>query len=991
MADDFARQLLDALYNPETQPPQQPSQRPSIQLNRERLFGGGVKGAALRALLGADPAEDSTGTEMDVYRNVQAMSMAPTPLALAAAPAALARGAKGARAAKTTARGAQEAEELKVPYNIPRAPAKTREEIRPIAQRMAEQLTGEFVRPKQEKSVNPAGKSLRQFLQEKEFEKDYITRKTKDVPEPQFADIEKQEGMVKLGISGDTTMADTELLRAGPYSLDIPVPLHGGPRFPLGGEGAWASNNPQAANVQKRVGEISEYFGGAPVLGQYVAMGPAGSNFAQHLADANLRAIDLSRMNKRQIEEFNNRIRKGNKESGPRPSFPGIQDKDEAYLWFAFDPKLRIHFNELMQKTSVTGPLNLPDGRVILDAVTEPQLRNKEIMTSGLSQFHLDPSIRPEDIPLSMHPTYTHLIPMKKDAPVTQTRYPIPAELEFPDVTKFIRENYRPAEFTGTFQKASPRQLIDPQAIAEIKMFEELMKEYTGKKEGGSVRISDNLDTMQLELAKGGGVGEKRDLASKIAGGGIRGVITRGLLGMDPPEDMTPREREIYENMSRLSAPAQGLGVGKAIFIGANAKTWNKAAAARAVELEKAGVTPEQIWRETGTFRGADGKLRQEISDVGAVHRNPKELQELGKAKKEEAKELQSRIAGIPGQKDLFPKALTEAKRPVREQIKQLKEEADQLMRPSDTRGQSARFALEHPELYKAYPELGDIPVYQGVYGSGRELGSLRGVAGDLEMSVTQSGLRQGPRSTMLHEMQHAVQSLEGMSPGGSSTMAFQDPKAFEILKQLREEVRKPPSFEEFQRLNKYPESEAQNAYAQFLKEREANPILHPSIERSLQERAAMEYYKRLAGEAEARATQYREGMGPTQRRQEFPYSSYDVLPDDLIVKPSRGGIPGAAESASQIPADIAAKMAAQRAELMLRSRAMQELKDQFENLPQPPKGFLSPESILQRMDEIRRREATPSGEQIPLLKKGGKVKFTDNLDTMRLAVQKRK
>lgn len=496
-----------------------------------------------------------------------------------------------------------------------------------------------------------------------------------------------------------------------------------------------------------------------------------------------------------------------------------------------------------------------------------------------------------------------------------------------------------------------------------------------GMKRGGSVHISDNPDTMQLELAKGGGVGEKRDLASKIAGGGIRGIITRGLLGMDPPEDMTPREREIYENTARASAPAQGLGVGKAIFIGATAKTWNKAAAARAVELEKAGVSPEQIWRETGTFRGADGKLRQEISDVGAFHRNPKELQELGKAKKEEARELQLRLVGTPGQKDLFPKALTEAKRPVREQVKQLKEEADQLMRPSDTRGQSARFALEHPELYKAYPELGDIPVYQGVYGSGRELGSLRGVAGDLEMSVTQSGLRKGPRSTMLHEMQHAVQSLEGMSPGGSSTMAFQDPKAFEILKQLREEVRKPPSFEEFQRLNKYPESEAQNAYAQFLKEREANPILHPAIERSLQERAANEYYKRLAGEVEARATQYREGMGPTQRRQEFPYSSYDVLPDDLIVKPPRSGLPITAEAVKPT-AEQAAIMAAQRAEMALRSRAMQELKDQFENLPQPPKGFLSSESILQRMDEIRRREATPSGEQIPLLKKGGGVEM---------------
>jgi len=53
----------------------------------------------------------------------------------------------------------------------------------------------------------------------------------------------------------------------------------------------------------------------------------------------------------------------------------------------------------------------------------------------------------------------------------------------------------------------------------------------------------------------------------------------------------------------------------KQIFIGENAQTWNKAAADQAVQMEKAGATPEDIWAATGTFRGAEGKLRQEISD----------------------------------------------------------------------------------------------------------------------------------------------------------------------------------------------------------------------------------------------------------------------------------------------------------------------------------------------------------------------------------------
>jgi hypothetical protein len=59
-----------------------------------------------------------------------------------------------------------------------------------------------------------------------------------------------------------------------------------------------------------------------------------------------------------------------------------------------------------------------------------------------------------------------------------------------------------------------------------------------------------------------------------------------------------------------------------------------------------------------------------------------------------------------------------------------------------------------------------------------------------------------------------------------------------------------------------------------------------PSIERIVQDEAAREYYNRLAGEAEARATEARIGMSAAQRQQEYPYSSYDVLEEDLITKP---------------------------------------------------------------------------------------------------------
>jgi hypothetical protein len=321
------------------------------------------------------------------------------------------------------------------------------------------------------------------------------------------------------------------------------------------------------------------------------------------------------------------------------------------------------------------------------------------------------------------------------------------------------------------------------------------------------------------------------------------------------------------------------------MFIGPKAKTWDQAKADAAARMEKEGRDPVDIWRQTGTFRGADGIQRQEISDVGAVHRNPDQIKELGKQKKQEAQELQQRIVGTPGQKDMFPKALTEAKKPAREEVKRLKQESEDLLyRNPEYRGHAAQFVLDHPELYKAYPELADVNVLQGGRGGGAQAAfSDLGGKGGMEIDLYESGLRSNPRSSLLHEMQHAVQSIEGANLGGSPTTAFANPEARTILEGIRKKALEPMSFEEYSKqLPRYSEEELAEGYKRYVK---AIPDSVKKMDRELQKSAAMQYYTRLAGEAEARATQAREPMSASQRAQEFPYSSYDVLPEDLIVK----------------------------------------------------------------------------------------------------------
>jgi hypothetical protein len=215
-------------------------------------------------------------------------------------------------------------------------------------------------------------------------------------------------------------------------------------------------------------------------------MGPDSINYAQHFADANLQAIDLSRMTKAQVDQFNELIRKGSKKSGPRESFPGIEDKDSAYLQMAMDPELRKHFNALMQMPTVTETLNLPSGTDIRFAITEPSLRDLETGVTGYSMGKMRPDIASKELPLSTHPTYDYDIPGEF---MGQSKYPMPYELSFPDTLQSIRANPKQArqEF-GSLKMVGPRQTIDQQMIDEIKMYEERMKRLTGKKAGGAVR-----------------------------------------------------------------------------------------------------------------------------------------------------------------------------------------------------------------------------------------------------------------------------------------------------------------------------------------------------------------------------------------------------------------------------------------------------------------------------------------------------------------------
>lgn len=261
------------------------------------------------------------------------------------------------------------------------------------------------------------------------------------------------------------------------------------------------------------------------------------------------------------------------------------------------------------------------------------------------------------------------------------------------------------------------------------------------------------------------------------------------------------------------AALAKTAPTAQAMFIGARSKAWNAENAAKAIEMEKAGIAPEKIWEQTGTWRGPDKELRQEISD-----------------------------RGTPVTDDVF------------DSIKASKEFHGPIVK-----------ALKHQELFKAYPQLEEYP--SSFFASATPSGSHN--------PNTKSLLISGPdtvsqRSVALHELQHAIQNQEGWAVGGSPeniggiTSQYSHAKgAFDNAVNVITN----PNADEIAKSNA----------------RQIMSFYGPKLRKLKEVQDPQEAYKRLAGEAEARATQKRRNMTDEERRAQFPPTSYDVPIEDLI------------------------------------------------------------------------------------------------------------
>jgi hypothetical protein len=348
-------------------------------------------------------------------------------------------------------------------------------------------------------------------------------------------------------------------------------------------------------------------------------------------------------------------------------------------------------------------------------------------------------------------------------------------------------------------------------------------------------------------------------------------------------------ERVVPQIMERGGLPAQLLGdlsqgSRSQIFIPAS-----KEEAFKASKMLKT-KTPQEVWEEIGVGKFG-GEYVKEISDKEAVFNtaediatNAQKIRERNAELKQVIKESQSTYP------DLFPKELTAARRPLREEIKAnqglLERNYGYETDPKYT-GNLAQIAYEHPSLYQIYPELKGV-----VIGQGRELGDYLGSyelrpsqkVGRIE--VSKLGLLNNPKSTATHEMQHAVQELVGFEGGGSTDeiirAAFIDRDAInakidDLNKQMRNAVGTPEYDNLMEQRMALTKEYLDKGYSDM----------------STVAKQAYDKYQRLAGEAQARLAQARLELTPEERLKSYPFEfkseqnpyGLDVRPEEIIYR----------------------------------------------------------------------------------------------------------
>ena len=184
---------------------------------------------------------------------------------------------------------------------------------------------------------------------------------------------------------------------------------------------------------------------------------------------------------------------------------------------------------------------------------------------------------------------------------------------------------------------------------------------------------------------------------------------------------------------------------------GLKAETADKSALEKAMELEKDGTDSEKIRKETGWFKGYDGKWRFEIDDSELefktdIKKNRAAAIELAKMKVKSA-ELEEKIVN---------NTATKAEENEYYNLDEKMIEYRKGVKLSDV--------INHPKLFEAYPQLKNVDVYYEISSVNRGVYSSNGNVIMLNPMHTIDEQKEA----IIHEIQHAIQGIENFANGSN-------------------------------------------------------------------------------------------------------------------------------------------------------------------------------------------------------------------------------
>lgn len=340
-----------------------------------------------------------------------------------------------------------------------------------------------------------------------------------------------------------------------------------------------------------------------------------------------------------------------------------------------------------------------------------------------------------------------------------------------------------------------------------------------------------------------------------------------------------------------------------------------------AKQMEQDGKTALSVKMATGWERGKDGKWRYETQDdlkaVDAgidyiLNNERKAINSLERT----ADMLLARLNRLDAQ---IPKRLTD-KYSEEEKAKymEMRKQRDKLYdnwtdlnrlyreRRDDFNTDGITVRLENIlgedyELFKYYPEMRNMSVL---------MTPRLDAAGEYDSGKIRLRMRDGMASTLLHEIQHAIQEREGFAKGGNIRSVIDD---MEVRQAFIEDIRRDlidveeqlgivqdakNSEEAVQRYAEERGISLEDARSYFdaeearlmLKRNRYNHLFSMLNDDNTDKSIAFDYYKRIAGEVESRNVQERANMTPEERRRTLAEETEDTMRGEQIVTYGEGG-----------------------------------------------------------------------------------------------------